>query len=385
MQSIETALLYLDHPQPAFGQFEASLNAKLKPFKISFVAGQTDNPENTVFCGPGLRIVISARPQPLAADGFLHALDSPLSAPFQGVLSDALFRHQRHVLVSVHPSKTDTPVPAEAKLLALRVAHAACTLVAEWHQPVAVHWRQSNQLITGAQYMRLVGDTTPWALFAQARVFSGSVTPEGKRCHGLSLDDAGQFIGRPILFQASQTPIDQAYAAALSFLRHAVETGAPIPDGHTFGPTGGEAIAVKHCAATAALPQGRYELTALNMQVEDVYVGATGDRQSATPRMTVALPEPVNLAEAIDYERHQNRTRSLAISFLMLVILPPVGLLLLLSNLFLGADAGRTGWIASASVVFVLFIAGVTFLSYDGQKLATLDFASPISTVVLAD
>lgn len=390
MRIIETALLYVDHPAFAFDHICDALNAQLKSgdsgIDIGFTADTCAriSANKTVFSGAGLQVEISPCPRPLPADGFMHALDSPLSAPFQGQLGDMLFRHKAHVMVTIRP-QTGDGFSRDNRLIALRVAHMAATLVARWHQPAALHWRQSNQLITGAQYRGLADDPTPWALFARAQVFSATLAPEGKRCTGIRLDGVKSLIGRPILFGASELPFEQSYALALAFLRHAVQTGTPIPHGHSFGPEGSHTVSVAHIPASDENPDGYYELTAIDIIKDRTTMPPISAARHPEPDMTVSLPEPVNLAEEIARDHHKERTRSLAISYMMLVILPPIGLLLLLSNLFFGANAARTGLIASTSVAVVLLIGAFTFLNITGEDVANLENGTPITTLTLTD
>lgn len=387
MASIETALLYVDHPAPAFGHICDTLNARLGPFGINFAKTGTDSDTNIVLAGSGMQVVISVQDQPLPADGFMHSMESPLSAPFQGVLSEILFRHKSCVLVTVLPDARAEEIPATERLNNLRVAHAVGSLVAQWHKPAAVHWRQSNQLITGVQYQSLSNDVTPWALFAQARVFSTSVAPEGKRRFGVRLDEASEFLGRPILFQACDLDIDQSYALALSFLRHSVDSGEPIPDGHTFGPEGGDVVTVTHRAPSDSQPQGCFELDVIPAQ-SDTSPGPNSvfrkDRASDTQ-----APLPADFAHEIANDitagKRKERTRSLAISYLMLLIIPPVGVFLLVSNLFFGVNGSRTGLIAATSVAITVLIGAYTFLNMQADDIALLDRATTITSGVLSD
>lgn len=383
MQTVETALLYVDHPEPDFANLCDTLNERMKPFDICFEAAQTKRKGNAVFTATGLQLEISANSRPLPADQFDHALDSPLSAPFQGTLSDMLFRHKTHVLVTVLQTNLRDIHKTDGMITALRAAHAASACVAEWHAPAAVHWRQSNQLITGAQYHHLNADPTPWALFAHARIFTQTHSPDGTRLVGLRLTEAEALIGRPILFLANERPLEHSYASALSFLRNAVENGEPLPDGHSFGPADGDVTRVHHRDASDKYSQGYYELSAVSKNIDAATPpkGMFGDRQASD--LTVKLPQPVNLANEVAQDHHRERTRSLAISYLMLVIVPPIGLLLLISNLFFGANAARTGLIASTSVAAVVLVGAFTFLNITSEEVATLQPGPPVSTQIL--
>jgi len=379
MKIIETALLYIDFPAPAFAGLADILNARVAPFGVTLTAVNSDLGSQAVFAGEDLQVIVSAHEHALPADGFLQSMESPLSAPFQGILSETLFRHRKHITITVMLGDQSTEQSAsDSYLRALCVAHAASTIVCEWSQPSAVHWRQSNQLITAAQYEKLASETTPWALFAQAKVFSTSVAPVGERQFGLRIDEAEQFIGRPILFQESDWPVEQTYALALSFLRHAVQTGAPIADGHSFGPEGGEHVGVTHVDASPELPKGRFLLHAISGDRSDAATGSEGGN-----RARVSRKERKAQPNGLPGER--DRTRSMAISYLMLVIMPPVGLFLLISNVFFGSNAARTGLIASTAVAMAVLVGAFTFVYGFGDSKTALMDQEPISTTRLSN
>ncbi len=371
MKPIETVLLFVGNPTLALEHFAETLNQRLAPLDIQLEKSASEPGVLAAFTAPGMQVSISAVSSPLPAESFSGALESPLSRPMRGILADTLFRHNRHMIVTVSPDLAQNAGMTVDKLALLRVAHATATLLAQWHQPAAVHWRQSNQLLTGRQYLCLADEVTPWALFAHAKVKFAGQPDQSPRSHGLQLDEAVDFIGRPIIFHETDRPLEEIHAAALSFLRHGFETGTPIPDGHTFGPEGGDMVRVWHRPPSQDLPFGRFELTAIDTPVEAT-IGASAplaSQHTAAPPVTV--PSEQIAARSSDDEP-RDQTRSLAVSFLMLVILPPIGALLLILNLIFGANAWRTGFIASASVVFALVLGAYTFLNFNAEKTAIL-------------
>lgn len=384
MRPVETALLFVGKPTLALEHFGESLNARLKFLDIQFKKVASDRAAEVAFSAPGLKLTLTAKSTALPAETFLGAVDSPLSRPFRGMLSETLFRHNRHMMIRVVP--TPEPTPGDAivdRLTVLRVAHCAATLATEWHLPAAVYWRQSNQLLVGSQYLHLSGDTTPWALFAHARTGApdGDAT-QGKR---LRLDEATELIGRPIIFHQCGRPMDEVHASALSFLRYTVENGAPVPDGHTFGPEGGGMVRVNHVAPTSEMPLGRYDLTAVDLP-EGAFISK---RPSAVAGRAGDIPlEHANAYLAKDAAGHSNpaeRSRSLAISYVMLLVMPPIGLFLLIFNALFGVNAWRTGLIATASVALALVVGAITFLGYVGQETAVFIDHDPIKTNILTE
>ncbi len=378
MKSANTTLLFVGHPVLVLDHFAETLNARLQEICGPFEECSPENNAIAAFRCPGMTITISDNPIPLSADNFKSALDSPLSNPFIGVLSQALARHTRHMLVTV---QSDPKYPA-ATLKMLQVAHAATTFMTERHNPAALHWGQSNQLLTGAQYLLLSGETTPWALFAKARIVDMGQPDQMVRSHGLYLDGAAEFIGQPIRFAETTQQVDVIHAASLSFLRHAVETGSPIPDGHSFGPKGGRTFLVTHLAASTDIPDGMFELSVVEDNTDEV----SGDpaRLPETTRTQDAIMAPPALAMLTSEQpAEQERTRSVAISYLMLVLAPPLGVFLLLTNAIFGANAWRTGFVALTSVAIALVLGAYTFLNVNVENTAVLFDTEVIESTVL--
>ena len=383
MKPIETVLLFVGNPTLALEHFAETLNKRLAPLNIQLKKTTSESGIQATFTARGMQVSLAAVSSPLPADAFLGALDSPLSRPMRGILADTLFRHNRHMIVTVSPDHAQNAGMAVDKLALLRVVHAAATQLAQWHQPAAVHWRQSNQLLTGRQYLCLADEVTPWALFAHAKIKFAGRPDQSARSHGLRLDEAEDFIGRPIIFHATDRPLEEIHAAALSFLRHGFETGSPIPDGHTFGPEGGNMVRVWHRPPSQDLPVGRFELTAIDTPVEAAVQGSASlaDQATATPSVTVPAEQ---IAAQSGVEEPRDQTRSLAVSFLMLVIMPPIGALLLILNLIFGANAWRTGFVASASVVFALALGAYTFLNFNAEN-TTILYDDPIIESLILD
>ncbi|MGR3291036.1 MAG: hypothetical protein ACU0C9_07550 [Paracoccaceae bacterium] len=382
MTPVDVALLFVGNPSLALEHFTESLTDRLAQQDIAVEEVSPESGALVSFRAAGALVSVMARSAPLAADSFRGALDSPLSKPVIGLLAETLARHSRHIKVSV-----SMPDRGHAKgttlLKRLKIAHATTVLLAEWHMPAAVHWIQSNQLLTGSQYLQLSTDPTPWALFAQARVTYGGEQDQMVRPRGVQLDDAIDFIGRPIRFVETQVPLDEIHAAALSFLRHTVQTGEPIPDGNTFGPKDGRVFHVKHIEPCDDMPDGVYELSVVSTDADKTL----GDpaRSSKVIQIGRDLPLSANLSMAGVAAPHpRERTRSMAISYLMLVIMPPVGAILLMSNAIFGSNVWRTGVVAVASVAVAVLVGTYTFMN-STKETALLFETDLIKSTVLAD
>ncbi|MGB5558443.1 MAG: hypothetical protein WBN04_10580 [Paracoccaceae bacterium] len=369
MQSINTTLIYSDQTTPHLDRLREALNARLRGLDIVLQSDAAQDPHNAVFSSPDWQIVLSAKAGPLLADTFLGAMDSVLSQTVIGELCEILTQHKSHLQITVVPvSQSATPA---AWLAAQRVAHAVTCVVTEARQPAAVFWRPSHQLLTGGQYAQMAAEPNPWPLFANAC----EVKTAGPNRTSLRIDNAADFIGRPILFPETDLSLDLAYSAALAFLRHAVETGAPIPDGHNFGPEDGYVVKVTHATATGAQPQGSFVLRSVR----------AGNRLSDIDTSARTLPAPLPLGDALVLDQTRERTRSLAISYLMLVLLPPVGLVLLFSNALLRPSSGRTGFVAMTALAIIMVIGAYTFLNIGAEDTAALHRPAAIDVRSLTD
>ncbi len=382
MTSVKAALLFVGNPTLALEHFAESLDARLTPLGIKSEEITPLNGATVTVRAAGVTISVFVQAKALAADTFTGSMDSPLSKPVIGILSETLARHCRHLMVSVSEPVVDEPDPTDL-LTRLKLAHATTSLLAEWHMPAAVHWQQSNILLTGAQYLQLVSDACPWALFARAQVTLGGEPDQMVRLYGLRLNEAIDFIGRPVTFSETNLPIDEIHAAALSFLRHAVQTGAAIEDGHTFGPKDGPKFCVAHIAANEEFPKGKYELSVDSNDADTALGGA-----ARTPKAILIdpdLPLPIGHPMAgVDAANPRARTRSMAISYLMLVIMPPVGAVLLMSNAIFGSNVFRTGVVAAASVALAVAVGTYTFVNNSQDSVFLMDTSS-IQSLILEE
>ena len=236
MKPIFSDLLFVTRTEFALEGFCKTLNRRLSRENMEFERFGTLDRHRAMFAAGDMRLSIHFATSALPAANFNGALDGYISNNQRGALSEVLFRHTRHMTLTLAPMPGEgVHLSPQDRLRALRIAHAATTLAAELHHPAAVHWRNPNQLLLGRQYLELASNPEPWALFGSAV----SVGVDQMKI----LEGAG-LIDRPILVYANGHDPDECYAAGLSFLRHAVQTGAPIIDGDSFGPIGKAAVHV---------------------------------------------------------------------------------------------------------------------------------------------
>jgi len=375
MKDVTTALLFVGNPTLALEHFFASLNTKLAKLNLAAEEISPQAGAQISFRTQGVTVSVSCKSMPVPADKFKGALKSPLSKPSIGLLAETLSRHTRHMVVTVADAAADAPENTNL-LTRLQLAHATTSLLAEWHMPAAVHWQQSNQLLTGAQYLQLATEVAPWALFARAEKIAPSQQDQMVRTHGLRLSGAVDFIDRPIQFRQTSLAFDEVHAAALSFLRHAVETGAPIPHGHTFGSKGGTVFRLMHIDPFDQMPNGMFELSVVADDADIALGGPARPPKALDP----AAPTPGD----DDGSDGHARKRSMAISYFMLAILPPVGAVLLMSNALFGSNVWRTGMVALGSVALAVVVGTYVFMN-NGIETTALLQTETIQAAVLND
>ncbi len=365
MPTVEITLLYCDAAPPALDTLGCELIPHLRDLDIVPCSDRPATARHLDLIGPLWRVTLCASARPFDATQVHGSMNSLLSQTVIAELGDILTKRNSSVSIAVEP--LGQPTTPATWLAALRLAHLVASAVSTAHRPAAIHWPPSNQLLTGQQYAAMSNDPTPWPLLTHVEQ-----TPAARRGHiSLRIDNAADFVGRPILFPETDLSSDVACAAALAFLRHAVESGAPIPDGHDFGPEDGYLVRVTHATATAALPHGSFVLR------------SSRNRERGKPALPLPGSYAVTDQQVLDQSRE--RTRSLAISFLMLVLLPPVGLVLMFSNAFLRPSSGRTGLVSMATLAILLVIGAHTFLNIKGEKTAALTRPAPIETQRLTD
>ena len=394
--SAHSILLFASPPEMELDSFGEAVNARLAEIGIEIDEREPIGNDAATFDGDGVLVRIELEPSALGADQFAGALDSPLSQAFSGLLSDALSRHCAYLKLTVERDQRASDSDRPDWLTLLQTTHAATVVLAELHMPSAVLWGQSNQLLTGVQYLSIAQQVTPWALFARARVLSlDPGDSEAAPKFGLRLEEAAQFIGRPIEFTPGPLPREEVHAAALSFLRHSVANGAPIPDGHSFGPKGGRRYLVSHVAPNEQAPEGVYQLSVASG--DDMAPGGTarpsgadrsdaadpqGEDRGLTPSGVVASPAQAlpQLAPQAD-----ERTRSLAIGIILLAIMPPIGAVLMLSNALFGSNSWRTGVLATAGIGAAMILGAYTFLNTADETAAVLEHPEVVRSTIIAD
>lgn len=263
MKPVQTTFLFCDARPIELQPLGQQISDCLSDAGIEgIVQAETEDDDCLTFTSDGFRLALTATPAPLPVEAFDRSLDSIVSEAQRDALAKILFDHKRCMTIVL------TPTPGEGVFLApssrlrmLEAAHAMCAVVADLLLPEAIHWLHSDQLLTREQFERIAAEASPIALFA----------PGFRSGQTVRISPPDDLSPRDIIVNGQANNPNLAYATGLAFLRHMVETGAPLPDGDSYGPVREHQIQVRH--VDMAPPDGRqaYHLTmkAMHDFIED--------------------------------------------------------------------------------------------------------------------
>jgi hypothetical protein len=167
------------------------------------------------------------------------ALRVPLSSTITGMICAdmperiAATRAQLRITVSQDGPRQGGS-GTEAIIHSLDLLGRITALACQQEGALAVHWKQSEQLLARHAFLDLVAEGVPGALHVHPFLF-GDGGLVGIRTHG-----ARHFIGREMLLQPHAADFAEHFDAMLAVLRFAMEPdGYLIPDGDTFELPGG--------------------------------------------------------------------------------------------------------------------------------------------------
>jgi hypothetical protein len=191
---------------------------------------------------------------PAVAQVFHSALSSHYTGIVTPDIRDRLARMQSHILIEVShgvmagvdedpkfaalfeaigkPRSGATQAQFERRLAVLSLL----TRIATDHaMPLAVHWTQSDVLLSGELFDGLAAsDSAPGPLHIHPLLFG---PPNGMGLVGIRTVGAQHWLGREIIVQPSVLPWAANFETILAFLKVATMPGGyVIPDGDTFGP-----------------------------------------------------------------------------------------------------------------------------------------------------
>lgn len=212
-----------------------------------------------LFGGDELMITLEYLEQPANLAVFEQPLASPVTKIVTPDISQRLATHRSHVLIHVSHGvlgglDADTKFASLFEQIGMRREGASlpqflrrldtCALLArivsDHATPSAVHWTQSNQLMSGEAFEALAQLPAPSPLHVHPLLFAGGTSADGKPMASIETFGARHFIGREIEIEPSVLPWAANYDTILAFLRVAtLKNGYVIPDRDTFGPEDG--------------------------------------------------------------------------------------------------------------------------------------------------
>ena len=189
-----------------------------------------------------------------------QAFRGALSSPFTGIVTpdirDRLARTQSHILIEASHGVM-AGVEEDPKLAAmfaeigvpkagasqtqfqrrLEVAALMSRIVTEHAMPLAVHWTQSDLLLSGEIADDFAALAPPGPLHIHPFLFGPRAAPGEQAMVGIRTFGARHWLGREILIKPHALPWAANFETILSFIKVAtMANGYIIPDGDTFGP-----------------------------------------------------------------------------------------------------------------------------------------------------
>lgn len=203
-----------------------------------------------------LTLTFEYRDGPPAVEAFSTALASRFTALATPDIQARLARAQSHILLHVShgamdgleddpkiakmfdtvgdPKSGATQVQFQRRLSLLALMSR---VVIEHAMPLAVHWAQSDLVISGEQCDAFAARQSPGPLDIHPILYGPQPAPGQTALVGIRTFGARHWLGREILVKPGVLPWAANYDAILAFMRIAtMDNGYVIPDGDTFGP-----------------------------------------------------------------------------------------------------------------------------------------------------
>ncbi|NDR57187.1 hypothetical protein [Aliiruegeria sabulilitoris] len=245
---ISTTLLL---PRPArfdMGQIHAALEARMStncpPFE------RLDWHQTQLLSSPDLHLQLRARDLPLLDDRFDSALSSELAGMMHDDLSVAVARHRASVTLRVgtgprpQPRGQAFPPPSHAIYECMLIlAHTAATQLAQGCHPLAVHWAQSDQLLSPGRFSAMGNMLFPLPLFLHPR--PSCREKAGEEWISLDVEGAQHLLDRTLSTEYAPVSLPWMMQRVYAFVAHLRATGLAVSDGMEFATAEGERFRVR--------------------------------------------------------------------------------------------------------------------------------------------
>lgn len=262
---IESILLY-DKSYPIFDGPEISsyLNFVFEKANIRFQVSQQGDDRSFILLAAngGFFVLISQNRSALGPNGFQPAIASPIRQLLFPELDRTVARHTGNIAIAVSSevplgTKGDelkkmlgmadpeqTPVQVEIKIT---ICEMLTKFFADRSAPTAIHWCQSDQLVTPEYFKANTNGAFPSPIHVHPSLFSSGAVIGKRKVVGFRTYGACFVIGREIIFNEAPADLLWLYQRTLNFLQMArANKYQIIPDGDVFGANEDEKIGVKH-------------------------------------------------------------------------------------------------------------------------------------------
>lgn len=253
---VQVALLYQTCKPADPGEFIKQINKVIEFTGVRFEDTLYGHGRNFFFTGGGLYIQVEQSDNALSAGGFQQTLSSPFTRISYPEADQAVRTHASHILLSIGkgipmPSITGISLP-QATLsekefsIVLTLAQVATNFFFHRAEPMAVHWGQSNILMSGKAYGSLAQQPDPMPLYIHPSLFSSRAVIKGKQVIGFRTFGAAHFLGREIVFNEAPVPLDWMLSRVYNFIATMRERGELPPAGDSFGTSASEIIRISY-------------------------------------------------------------------------------------------------------------------------------------------
>ncbi|SDI94427.1 hypothetical protein [Aliiruegeria lutimaris] len=245
---ISTTLLL---PRPArfdMGKVHAALEARMSancpPFE------RLDWHQTQLLSSSNLHLQLRTRDLPISDGQFDSALSSELAGMMHDDLSVAIARHRASVTLRVgtgprpKPRGQTCPPPSHAVYECMLIlAHTAATQVARDCHPLAVHWAQSDQLLSPARFSAMSNMLFPLPLFLHPRPTCREEA--GEEWISLDVEGAQHLLDRPLGTDYAPVSLPWMMQRVYAFVAHLRATSLAVSDGMEFATAEGERFRVR--------------------------------------------------------------------------------------------------------------------------------------------
>lgn len=258
---VEAVLLFDEYAEFGPRQLLALVNEISEPFGHVFKRTQHENsPGYLNYFSNGISIEVTHSDGPLAPEGFAAVLESGFTNMVFPDAADEVATHKNYVFIAVthcgvSPNDPDGNLPplepkedmdSDQFDFAIQLLKNLTLVYASLSKPNAIHWLQSNKLLTLKQFAALALDPKDISLLIHPSLFSSGAGENDIQLVGLRTYGAACLIGKEIIFEEVPVAAEILFDRVLQFISRANETGWMIPDGDTFGLDENEAIRVHH-------------------------------------------------------------------------------------------------------------------------------------------